>query len=169
VREEYTQLELDTRPDLERAIIKVTDDAIQTAREMIAEYQQNKARQAMTEPPFVRNRHEAYGIAAEQYSKIGKAVNSIKGDTSALLATLSDPNLPALEATSSICNSTSQAAYTLIMAAAEMKRTLDNLYTAELDAPEHTPIDDLVAEGEFQEADPVDAEEASGDESADDE
>ena len=32
----------------------------------------------------MRNRHEAYGIAAEQYTRIAKAVSAIKGDTAAI-------------------------------------------------------------------------------------
>ena len=41
-----------------------------------------------------------------------------------------------------------------------MKRTLENLYIAETTVPEETPLERLAASGEFQDADPVDAEDA---------
>ena len=111
----------------------------------------------MTAPPYVRNRHEAYGIAAEQLAKITGAVKSIKDDTGALLGTLADPNFNAIDATSSIVNSTVHAAYVLLVAAAEMRRTLDNLYTVEnTGRDETTPLEEL-AEAAFQEAEPADA------------
>lgn len=151
MRPEYEQMELDTRRQVDIAISKVTEDAIITAREMIET--------SHDAPAQVRNRHEAYGIAAEQYAKISKATNSIKGDTAGLLATLADPNFNAIDATSSIVNSTVDAAATLIKAAAEMKRTLDNLYIAETREPGPTPLE-LLAEGDgdgYQEAEPAEA------------
>ena len=113
MRPEYEQMELDTRKALDIAIYKVAEDAVATAREMVEASQ--------VAPSMVRNRHEAYGIAAEQYSRIAKAVSAIKADTATLLGTLADPNFPAVEATSSIVNSTTAAATVLIWAAAEMR------------------------------------------------
>ena len=131
MRPEYEQMELDTRKALDIAIYKVAEDAVATAREMVEASQ--------VAPSMVRNRHEAYGIAAEQYSRIAKAVSAIKADTATLLGTLADPNFPAIEATSSIANSTMEAAATIIKAAAEMKRTLANLYIAETKEPGPRP------------------------------
>lgn len=116
MREEYEQMELDTRRQLDKAIAQLTEDTVKTAGEMIT---------ACGEAPTaVRNRHEAFGIAAERLAKIKKAVKAIDGDTSILLGTLPDANYPAIEAVSSICNSTLEAAATMIEAAAEMRRTL---------------------------------------------
>ena len=157
MREEYEQLELDTRKQLDKALEVVTADAVKTAGEMIQRHCENMA-QSDTAPGSVRNRHEAYGIAAEQLAKISRAVKAIKDDTSTLLGTLPDPNFPAVEATSSICNSTMEAAAILIKAAAEMKRNLESLYMAEMTAPEPTPMEELAGSGEFQDADPVGAE-----------
>ena len=61
-----------------------------------------------------------------------------------------------MDATSSIVNSTAAAATVLLHAAAEMKRTLNDLYTAEYSEPASTPLEDLAAGAEFQDADPVD-------------
>lgn len=158
MRPEYEQMELDTRKALDIAIYKVAEDAVATAREMVEASQ--------VAPSMVRNRHEAYGIAAEQYSRIAKAVSAIKADTATLLGTLADPNFPAIEATSSIANSTMEAAATIIKAAAEMKRTPANLYIAETKEPGPTPLEVLAEEGGgdgFEEAEPAEAGEITGD------
>lgn len=152
MREEYEQMALDTRKDLEIAIEDVTSAAIKDIREMIERCGER--------PSMVRNRHEAYGIAAEQSTAIAKAVKAIKDDTGTLLGTLADPNYPALEATSSIVNSTAQAAAIILTAAAQMKRTLDNLYTAENSGNDDpTPMEQWAATAEFQEAETAEAEE----------
>ena len=161
--EPYEQMELDTRPKLQVAIEDLSANAVSNAGQLIQEHYRQAGLDSMTAPPFVRNRHEAYGIAAEQLAKISGAVKSIKDDTASLLGTLSDPNLPALDATSSICNSTLEAATIIIYAAARMQRTLRDLYTAERTEPEHTPRDDLASESEFEEAAPADAGELGGD------
>lgn len=158
------QMELDTRPKLQVAIEDLSTKAVNDAGQLIQEHYRQVALEHMVAPPFVRNRHEAYGIAAEQLAKISGAVKSIKDDTASLLGTLSDPNLPALDATSSICNSTLEAATIIIYAAARMQRTLRDLYTAEQMEPEPTPMDAAAESGEFEEAEPAAAEEAGGDE-----
>ena len=152
MREDYEQMALDTRKDLERAVERVTADAIGIIREM--------AEDCGERPGMVRNRHEAYGIAAEQLAAITRAVKAIKDDTGTLLGTLADPNFPALVATSSIVNSTSEAACIILTAAAQMKRTLDNLYMAENAGDDDpTPMEQWVESAAFQEAATNDAEE----------
>jgi hypothetical protein len=147
---EYEQMELDTRSDLKRACEKVSNDSITTVLEMIQDCGEA--------PDRVHNRHEAYGIAAQQLSSITSAVKKIKDDTAVLLGTLSDPNYPALEATSSIVNSTNAAVVVILTAAAEMRRTLDNLYMAENHDPGPLPLEELAsANAEFEETEPVDA------------
>ena len=154
--EKYEQMELDTRPLLQAAIEDLTQSAITDTGQLIKEHHRQVAQETMTAPPYVRNRHEAYGIAAEQLAKITGAVKSIKDDTGALLGTLADPNFNAIDATSSIVNSTTKATYVLLVATAEMKRTLNNLYTAETTGrDEATPLEEL-AEAAFEEAEPAD-------------
>lgn len=154
--DKYEQMELDTRPLLQTAIEDLTESAITNTSQLIKEHHRQVAQETMTAPPYVRNRHEAYGIAAEQLAKITSAVKAIKDDTGSLLGTLADPNFNAIDATSSIVNSTVKAAYVLLVAAAEMRRTLDNLYTAENSGrDETTPLEEL-AEAAFQEAEPAD-------------
>ena len=150
MREEYEQMELDTRKDLDRAIERITADTVNEIQEMVA--------RCTERPERVRNRHEAYGIAAEHFSAVAGAVKRLGKDCDTLLGTLSDPNYQALEATSSIVNSAMKAAEVILKAAAEMRRTLDNLYDAEneeSDAPLFTQAREAA---EFQDADPVEAE-----------
>ena len=148
MREDYEQMQLDTRKELTKAVAQLTADAIGTVREMIANCGEA--------PAAVRNRHEAYGIAAEHLNKVVGIVKSIKNDCGTLLGTLADPNYPAVEATSSIVNSTTEAAAILLIAAAEMKRTLDNLYLAE-SREDRTPMEDFIDHtGDFEEAEPAD-------------
>lgn len=145
----YEQLEFDieTRKDLTIAVGKLIAETISNVQEMI---------QSCCEAPEpVRNRHEAYGIAAEHYAKIADDAKAIKDDLGTLLGTLSDPNFPALEATSSICNSMAEAAVNVIIAAAEMRRTLDNLYIAER-IEEKSPIEEYIEDAaEFEDAEPT--------------
>jgi hypothetical protein len=100
----------------------------------------------------VRNRHEAYGIAAQQLSEINATVKDIKDATATLLLTLSDPNLPAIDATSKILTNTITAANRILMAAAMMHRTLDNLYRAEnLSTYQNYPMDEIYEDAEEME------------------
>lgn len=163
MREEYEQLELDTRSNLNKALRTVTNDAIATAQEMILENQRQTALENQTVMPFVRNRHEAFGIASEQLAKISGAIKPIKNDIAGLLRTLPDSNSSAVEATSAIANSASEAAFVLICAAAEMKRTLDNLYTVEL-SESPLPLEVFASS-----ADPLDDEAGADEDSAADE
>ena len=91
MREEYEQMELDTRTALDAALENLVNNAITSAFQMIKDYHRHAAIKTQTAPPFVRNRHEAYGIAAEQMVKINAAVKAIKSDTDRLLGTLADP------------------------------------------------------------------------------
>lgn len=141
---DYEQMELDTRKELDKAVSELAVETISTVQEMI--------QRCGEAPAPVRNRHEAYGIAAEHLAKVLDSAKSIKNDCATLLGTLSDPNYPAIEATSSIVNSTVHAARILLIAAAEMRRTLDNLYIAE-NRETRTPMDDYIdGTGEFEEA-----------------
>ena len=85
MKPEYEQLELDTRPALLKAITAVTTDAVETAHEMTVRHNVAAAEEGQHVPGPVRNRHEAYGIAAEQMGKINSAVKAISDDTKKLL------------------------------------------------------------------------------------
>ena len=163
MKPEYEQLELDTRPALLKAITAVTTDAVETAHEMTVRHNIAAAEEGQHVPGPVRNRHEAYGIAAEQMGKINSAVKAISDDTKKLLGILSDPNKTAVEAVSDIHNSTLTAAVVLVTAAATMKRTMQDLYHAETHDPGPTPLDELAESGGFQEAEPISGPESDED------
>lgn len=144
--DQYEQMELDTRRELDIVIDNVALDAITDAQAL--------TQRCGERPTAVRNRHEAYGIAAEHFSRINKAAHSIKADMTKLLGTLSDVNLPAIEAVSDICNSMESAVCVTVKAAAEMKRTLTDLYAAEDDSGEPTPMERLADGGPEYETPP---------------
>lgn len=100
-------------------------------------------------PPDVRNRHEAYGIAAENFCQVEASIKKIRGDMNLLLGTLGDSNRPALEAVGSLLNSATLAALDVITMAAEMKRAMTDLYAAERSEP--TPLEELAEGGGFEE------------------
>lgn len=119
---EVDQAEMDTRTNIETKI----DDAVGNAIDYVF-----KAMDTAGVGNPVRNRHEAYGIAAEHLTAINGSCKRIKGDVDKLLQTLPDPNYPALEATSAIVNSMTAGAAILVKAAAVMKKTLNDLYEEE--------------------------------------
>ncbi len=167
MKPEYEQMELDTRPALLRAITAVTREAVDTARELTIKHNETAAENGQYIPGPVRNRHEAYGIAAEQMGKINSAVKAISDDTKRLLATLSDPNRTAVEAVSDINNSALEAAVVLITASAVMEQTMQDLYRAETFEDDPTPMEELAASEAFQEAESLDTDpdaEPGGDE-----
>lgn len=141
----WEQMELDTRGALEIVLDALSADTVSEAQKLIA-----LCKEA---PPIIRNRHEAYGHAAQWCSKAAGAVASIKKDTQGLLANLSLPEKSPLEAVSDIANSTLDAAGVLIHAAAEMKRILADLYITEDREASPLPMEELADSGEgFEEA-----------------
>lgn len=101
-------------------------------------------------PSDVRNRHEAYGIAAENFCQVNASVKKIRGDMPLLLSTLGDSNRPALEAVGSLLNSATMAAMDAITMAAEMKKAMTDLYAVEQSEP--TPLEELAEGAGFEEA-----------------
>ena len=141
--QDYEQLELDTRSELAQKIAALAVETTDTITRMIA-----RCREA--HPP-VRNRHEAYGVAAQHVSGIQAHVKSMKNDLGTLLGTLADPNFPAVEACSSLRNDIATLAAAALTASAEMDRVLQALYRFE-NSDDPTPIEAL-SEDDFEEAD----------------
>lgn len=86
MREEYEQMEFDTRSDLKRGVAGLTGETISMVQTMITNCGEA--------PAAVRNRHEAYGIAAEHLASITAIVKSIKNDCGTLLGYPRGPELP---------------------------------------------------------------------------
>lgn len=112
--------------------------------------------EALTNMIHVRNRHEAYGIAAENLVAVTSTVKVIKNDVSTLLETLPDPNRPAVEATSAIRNSAEALVIAAIKMASIMERVLRDLYDAEESghSTDDFPILDTTDPDGFEEAEP---------------
>lgn len=157
MKQEYEQMELDTRSELEKAISSITADTISDALELIEKNCENSYDNLM--PRTVRNRYEAYGVAAEQMVNISAAVKAIKVDVQKLLDALSNPNISAVEAASSIVNGMVIATEKLTTAAAVMKRTMNHLYEEEADAASDSPTPlEKWEEQNYQEADELENE-----------
>lgn len=154
------QLQLDMTLKVERDI----GDNVRTA----VDFTKLKLLSSYPPPSKVRNRHEAFGIVAENNAKVSGCMKRVKTDMDTLLGTLGDINRPALEAVSSICNDTLDTAIAAVIMAAEMQRTLSDLYAAE-NQETHYPMDDLAAaEGDgFEEATPLEPEETDDNEMED--
>lgn len=145
----YQQTEMDLRTNLQLDIDCRMSSVIDYAYNMLKDYN----------PSAVRNRHEAYGIAADNFTRISEKVKSVRNDMNTLLSTLANPNYPAIEAVSSLHNRVSELISLSIVMAAEMKRTMNDLYEAERKDDTPTPLEQAAEENDgFEEAEPADAE-----------
>ena len=148
---EVDQAEMDTRTNIETKI----DDAVGNAIDYVFKAMDTDG---VGSSP-VKNRHEAYGIAAEHLTAINGSCKRSKGDVDKLLQTLPDHNYPALEETSAIVNSMTAGAAILVKAAAVMKKTLNDLYEEEYyDTDEDVLPLEQAADGGFDEAENIEDE-----------
>lgn len=123
----YQQTEMDLRTNLQQDVDCRVASVIDDTYDMLKDYN----------PPAVRNRHEAYGIAADNFTRISAKVKSVRNDMDTLLSTLANPNYPAVE----------------------MKRIMNDLYEAERKDDTPTPLEQAAAENDgFEEAEPADVE-----------
>lgn len=116
---EYEQLQLDTREELEKAVFDLTLSTIQEIKRMIAECRS-------TRNP-IHTRHEAYGVAAQHQAKINSHNKCIKRKLEGLLATLEDPAYDAALQADVVAQEMVKMAQDSLMAAAEVGRTARGL------------------------------------------
>ena len=107
-------------------------------------------------PYRVRSRHEAYGVAAENYTHVAEALKQVKKGAETLLSTLGDINRPALKAVNSLCDTSFETAVAALVMAAEMQRTLSDLNAVENLSAQNPldnspPMDTNSGEGETDE------------------
>lgn len=131
---EEDQFRLDMTPAAKHTAAENVQDVIRLIR----------LRSALSDPPpqRVRSRHEAYGIAAENYTNVANALKLVKKDAETLLGTLGDIDRPALKAVRCLCDTSFEAAVAALVMAAEMQRTLHDLNAVE-NMDTHYPMDDL--------------------------
>jgi putative parathymosin len=112
------------------------------------------------QPETVKNRHEGYGIAAEKYCAIQRAVKDTKSDMDDLLKILSNEDADVLNVFGSLYNSAVEVAVESITLAMQIRRVMDDLYKAEQKvSPIEKYIEELEGEDEFEDADDIGTEE----------
>ncbi|MGN0706601.1 MAG: hypothetical protein ACI4JC_01195 [Faecalibacterium sp.] len=142
--QKYEQTEMDLRTNLQIDVDTKVNEAINDAYSMLLNYN----------PPAVRSRHEAYGIAADNFTRINASVKLIKDAMGTLLGSLSS-SYPAVEAVSSLFSRVSVLISASIVMAADMKRTMNDLYESEVQ-DEPTPMEAAAAESlGFEEVEPT--------------
>lgn len=126
----YEQMELDCRMDAERNL----DENIATV--LTFSYAQLKA----GSPKPVASRHEGYGLLAEFYCEVQKAVKSIGEGMKNYLKILPCENTNAIEAASSIRNAAAEAVTQIVVMEAQAERVMNDMY--KLAGSETTPLED---------------------------
>lgn len=149
MKKEYSQMEIDTRSALEVATDVVVVGAID---EVLSAIDKNcEASNDNIMPREIRNRYEAYGVAAEQLDEINSSVKKIKEAVSGLLSMLGNNNLSAVDAAGNVYEAIGAAAALLVKSAAITKRVTNHLYNAETNQlTEATPLESW-ADDEYQE------------------
>ncbi|MGN1318330.1 MAG: hypothetical protein ACI4VF_04885, partial [Lachnospirales bacterium] len=122
---DYEQMQLDVTLSHERAL----KDNVTTMVEFV--YKQNLSKGAET----IKNKHEGYGIVAENHSRLAANIKSVKDDMATILKLLPGDSGEFIGASTSLYNSAVETAMAAINLAAESKRIIDDLYNS---------IDDLI-------------------------
>lgn len=136
---DYDQLQLDVTLSHEKAI----KENVTTTVEFV--YKQNLAKGVEE----IKNKHEGYGIAAENHAKLSSNVKNINMDMGNMLKLLPNDSGEFVNATTSLFNSAVETAIAAINLAAESKRIIDDLIYANTD---ETPIEKMINEtDEFEE------------------
>lgn len=116
----YEQTELDLRLDWERDMDENIEILVSFAHRVLMEEQAGN---------LVKNRHEGYGLLAEQYVNVNTALKSLKDDMAAYLKILPIDDFKAVDAVASIDGSLHKLIVAATNMAAQAKRISDELYT----------------------------------------
>ena len=116
----YEQTELDLRLDWERDMDENIEILVSFAHRVLMEAQAGN---------LVKNRHEGYGLLAEQYVNVNTALKSLKDDMAAFLKILPIDDFKAVDAVASIGGSLHKLIMAATNMAAQAKRISDELYT----------------------------------------
>lgn len=116
---DYEQLQLDTRDELEKEVMDLTMKTILEIRRMIANCKSARRK--------VHTRYEAYGVAAHHQAKIHTRNKALKKKMEGLLATLEDPACDAALRADLVAEEMIEMAKDILMAAAEVRDTARDL------------------------------------------
>lgn len=129
----YEQMEFDCRLDSERNL----EDNIATV--LAFAYNQLKD----SNPKQVESRHEGYGLLVETYCDVQKALKAVGEGMKNYQKILPCANTNAIEAASSIRNSSAEAVTKIVMMEAQAERVMNDMY--KIAGEEPTPLEDYAA------------------------
>ncbi len=113
-------------------------------------------------PSPVKNRHEGYGIAAEDYAALKETVKMADGDMQTMLKLLPNGDGDMMNVVGSLYNSAIEIAVAAIKLSAQSQRILNDLYYGESKTPLEEYLDETEGEGTddgFEEATDAESEE----------
>lgn len=139
----YEQLEIDVRLDSERNLSENISQVIKFTYD--AENLEAKKNDREIQP--VRNKHEGYGIAAEAFSCVQRAVKELKSGMDTYLAALQITGDDGIQPVSTLYAKSSVLAGEAIKMAASMHRILNDLYYG---VDRRTPIEQAIDEAESE-------------------
>ena len=140
---DYEQLEFDVRLESDRELQENVNLAVSFACKQV--------QQEM--PKDIENRHEAYGILAEQYARVQKSMKEVNDSFKKFATILPLDDRAAVEAANSINNTATEAVYEAVKLVALGTKAMNDLYQNR--ANESTPLEDYMEEQEddgFEEA-----------------
>ena len=139
--EHYEQMEFDVTLDSERELKENINVAVDFAcRQLMA-----------TKPPTVGSRQEGYGIAAQYFGAVNRAMDGLKAGMKQYLAILGATDADAVNAASSLHNEAVDLVEQAIGMAVQMNRVMNDLYA--IAASQKTPIEEMLEEDDgFEDA-----------------
>ena len=138
---EYEQMELDLRTTNQ----KVFQDRVQDAIEL-------RKTQLDREMASVTNRHQGYGIAAQNWAAVQAMAKTCGNDMKDFLGILPSDDGRAVDVSTALADDLAKLAFTVIGAAASASRISAELYSQyALTAPDKTPVEEYLEADEENE------------------
>ena len=131
----YEQMELDLRLDYEKDLKTNIATVTKFTGQKMAEDLENVGR-PLTQ---IRTKQEAYGVAAQQFVKVGQKQKALKGEMDDFLKSLESDG-EATQIAGALYNSGIELAQEAVIMAAHAKRILEDLYYGTT-----TPMEDYMA------------------------
>lgn len=135
----YEQMEFDVRLESDRCLQENVNLAIDFACKQVQQERQKP----------IENRHEAYGILAEQYARVQKSMKDVNDSFKKYALILPLDDAAAVEASNSIVNAATEAVYEAVELVALANKAMQDLYRNS--SRESTPLEEQENDG-FEEA-----------------
>ena len=139
---DYEQMEMDLRTEHQVTFQARVQDAIEMRKNQLDR-----------EMASVTNRHQGYGIAAQNWAAVQAMAKTCANDMKDFLGILPSDDGRAVDVSTALADDLAKLAYMVIGAAASASRISAELYSQyALTAPEKTPVEEyLEADGEDEE------------------